>query len=1151
MSAPFVSCILPTYDRRMFFAQSIDYFLRQDYPHKELIIVDDGTDCIADLVPNGPPIRYIRLNQRHTVGAKRNLACGEASGDIILHWDDDDWMADWRITYQVDQLSNSSADICGLDRLLYYEQSSQRAWEYIYPPAGKTWVAGNTLCYRKSFWQRHPFLEINIAEDARFVWQAERSQVLRLDNPSFIVGLIHGGNVSPKVTAGSYWNPRPISVVHELIGDDRRFYEGGIAPKGTALVAASLGVGDILRMTPLIRALHLQGYEVDALLEPDYAEAAQLLEGAREIRSVFYRTSTRVTPRQERLSGLAERNYDVAVFSFWAAPLQALVSARQKIVFDRADWLKSGDSHCVETIARQLGWQGDMPQPFAVASKRKFDLAPNTVALHVGCKPDWPWKKWHGFDDLANLLPDVVLIGTATDLNNAGTYFQHAFRWPHHVKNYIGELNLPDTAALLSQCAALVSNDSGIMHLGTALNIPTLGVFGITSPDRERIPAPNMFPITKGLPCEPECRKQAWGRRDCQYHLRCLKELTAVEVHARLREILPERKPVEQVQKKTNITEVNPVQRLSLAYHGHVFDASGYGNAARAYIHALHSAGVELSVMDLSRHRRQVSDELVESLVDRDINPDFHLFHAIPHVFAQQAFRVRNAIAMTVWETDTMPTQWRNILNHALEVWLPCDFNIAAFRDHVAKLAKLPHAVMPRNGHEPLPGAREFLGVDPEDFVVYSIFEWQDRKCPMEQMKAHLRAFSGRDRAVLILKSNPGAAQVAQQALTEARRQVPSDARIELRCEAWTDTQIAALQERGDCYLSLHRGEGWCYPLFEAACKGVPVVATAYSGPLEYLDPAHHQLVPYQLISVRQPYMYYHPRMNWAEPDLNEAASRLRWVYENRDAAKHKAVEAAVSLNRRYAPEEIGRMARSRLLDLLRRTNRARYQQVRSAESRGDLRPTVPIPGAWYDADYFEHGIKSNWESGYRWELFRGLFRDAASYITNLFPGVASILDAGCAKGFLVRALREQGKEAWGFDASPWAIDQADSESQPHVRLAGVDDYMFDQQFDLLVAFDLFAHLTQEQVEAFLKRARGHVRVGILAIIATYDQAGDPNPEDRDLSHITRQPREWWRERFLAAGWTQDAMHQNLEQLCQRHEVPTRMGWQVYVYSPV
>src|SRR5580700_502335 len=119
--APLVSCILPTYNRRACFAQSVEYFLRQDYPQKELLIVDDGSDCIGDLVPNHPRIRYMRLDRRHTLGAKRNLASQQATGDIILHWDDDDWYAPWRISYQVSQLLESDLDICGLDRLHYYQ----------------------------------------------------------------------------------------------------------------------------------------------------------------------------------------------------------------------------------------------------------------------------------------------------------------------------------------------------------------------------------------------------------------------------------------------------------------------------------------------------------------------------------------------------------------------------------------------------------------------------------------------------------------------------------------------------------------------------------------------------------------------------------------------------------------------------------------------------------------------------------------------------------------------------------------------------------------------------------------------------------------------------------------------------------------------
>jgi ADP-heptose:LPS heptosyltransferase/glycosyltransferase involved in cell wall biosynthesis len=976
------------------------------------------------------------------------------------------------------------------------------------------------LCYRKSFWQRHPFPDISVAEDARFIWQAEPDKVLALDDDRFIVAYLHSGNISPKLTSAPYWQPAAAD-------DARRLMDGA-----KALVAASRGIGDILRVTPLIRAFHRLGYEVDVFLEPDYADAVQLLDGAPEVHRVHTK------PPAE--------TYDLAAFTAWSASRQPAVSARRKIAFDRNRWLAEGDSRAIERIAREAGWQGAMPEPFAVAGDRSFDLPPGTIALHTGCKPDWPWKKWHGFDELAGLLPNVVLVGTASDLRNEGTYFNREFRWPPHVRNYVGQLSLRDTAALIRQCAALVSNDSGMMHLGAALRVPTLGVFGITSPDREAMPSASMFPITKGLGCEPGCRAGPWGRRDCEHHLECLRSLSATEVMERLAAIVgpkgtaPKRK-----------TEVPGMGKVSVVYHGHIFDSSGYGNAARAYVHALHNAGVELSVADLSRHERQVRDELVESLVGRDLIPDFHVFHGIPHVWAQQAFRLPNAIAMTVWETDTMPTQWRNTLNHVLEVWLPCEYNVTAFRNQIARpLVKLPHAVPHRNGEYRTPEPRQFLGVQDDQFVVYSIFEWQDRKCPVEQIECYLEAFQGDEGTVLILKTNPAAETVARRALEEARARSHSRARIDLHCEAWDEGGIAALHQRGDCYLSLHRGEGWCYPLFEAACRGTPVVATAYSGPLEYLDGGGHQLVNYRLTSVRQPYIYYHPRMHWAEPDMADAAAKLRYVFDHREIARQSAQQAAGDLRQRFSMDEIGRQAKARLLELLQRTNPSRWQQIQSANRAARPEPPRPIPGSWFDEDYFEFGIKSNWDRGYQWSVFQGLFRDTAAFLTDVFPDKWSYLDAGCAKGFLVKALREKHLDARGFDVSPWAVEHAEPDVRAHLTLAGVDDFAPASGCDILLAFHLLAHLTEDQIKRFLTRARAWTHIGILAVIPLWDEPAEHPNGDRDLSHITRRPRAWWHEQFLAAGWRQDGLHKLVEQSCQRHALPSRMGWQIFLYSP-
>ena len=588
------SCILPTYNRREFVARAVEQFRRQDYEARELIVVDDGTDAVGDLAAGDPRIRYIRLDGRRTGGAKRNLACREARGEIVLHWDDDDWAANWRISYQVRRLIESGAEICGLDRLDYYEPSTGRAWEYTYPAGGRRWVAGNTLCYRKSFWERHPFPDNNVGEDARFVWQARPYQVPAGEDKRFLAATVHAGNVSPKATTGSCWRPTDAA---ELLA---RMTE---STGKRALVAAAMGIGDILRVTPLVRVLKAQGYLVDLLIRPDYVETVDLVRGAPDVCEVWT-----VPPK--------DRTYDVAAFSFWATDLARSVTADRKLLFDRAEWLRNGDSFCVAKIARQLGWRDPMPAPFAVASDRKFDIPPGTVAIHTGCKPDWPWKKWHGVDAFAALLPDVVVIGTPADLDNRGTYFEREFQWPGHVRNYVGKLSLRDTAALLKHCAALVSSDSGMMHLGAALGIPTVGVFGITSPAREGVPAKNLFPVTKGLACEAACRAAPWGRRDCEHHLRCLKELTAREAKTRLDDAL----------------RGGDMEKVSVTYYGHVHDASGYGNAARAYVHALDAAGVDVSVVDLSRHDPQVRDELVDRLSVRKIITVFLLFHVIPHV---------------------------------------------------------------------------------------------------------------------------------------------------------------------------------------------------------------------------------------------------------------------------------------------------------------------------------------------------------------------------------------------------------------------------------------------------------------------------------------------------------------------------------------
>ena len=120
-------------------------------------------------------------------------------------WDDDDWMSERRLTIQVEALLAGKADLCGLDRLLYFEPSSGKAWEYVYPGAAPAWVAGGTLCYRTTFWRSHLFPDVDVGEDTRFVVEARGAKRLVLDDPTFYVATVHAGNTSPKQTSLASW----------------------------------------------------------------------------------------------------------------------------------------------------------------------------------------------------------------------------------------------------------------------------------------------------------------------------------------------------------------------------------------------------------------------------------------------------------------------------------------------------------------------------------------------------------------------------------------------------------------------------------------------------------------------------------------------------------------------------------------------------------------------------------------------------------------------------------------------------------------------------------------------------------------------------------------------------------------------------------
>jgi len=367
-----------------------------------------------------------------------------------------------------------------------------------------------------------------------------------------------------------------------------------------------------------------------------------------------------------------------------------------------------------------------------------------------------------------------------------------------------------------------------------------------------------------------------------------------------------------------------------IKYAGYFFAPTGYGAAARAYLHALHKASVELTLRNQSKHSmRHVPDNLAISLLDRALDCDFSLLHTEPNEIVGVQLPP-NTVMMTTWETDTLPAKYIAPLNSAREVWVPCTYNVEHFsRQLNVPVVQIPHPVPVCYTTETFqPQINAGLNLSPDDFVFVSTATWQERKNLQSVIEAFLRAFAHEKRAYLVIKTRfafvdekAASAQISEAISRAGTGLDEAVARIRICAANWSEDLMTALAHRANCYVSLHRGEGWCYPLFEAACNGIPVIATAYSGPMDFLDRSFHNLVDFQLVSPKAQWTAgwnpFTSDMLWADPDVEQAAQLMRSVYDNYQAEKKRALAGAVVLQTRFAAQTVGQIMSDRFKMLI------------------------------------------------------------------------------------------------------------------------------------------------------------------------------------------------------------------------------------------
>ena len=201
MQAPLVSCILPTRNRVGLIGIAISSFLSQTYPHKELIILDNGDDGTGLVIPSDPSIRYVKISGDLTTGDMRNKCCRMAQGEFIAHFDSDDWSAPTRLETQMRAMVDKTGVLTGYYNMLFFDPRDQRC--FIWSMSTTKFALGTSLLYRKDWWKDHPFASLTVGEDYQFFNQALREQgslVFTEDVAQQMVALIHAGQTSPKTT---------------------------------------------------------------------------------------------------------------------------------------------------------------------------------------------------------------------------------------------------------------------------------------------------------------------------------------------------------------------------------------------------------------------------------------------------------------------------------------------------------------------------------------------------------------------------------------------------------------------------------------------------------------------------------------------------------------------------------------------------------------------------------------------------------------------------------------------------------------------------------------------------------------------------------------------------------------------------------------
>jgi SAM-dependent methyltransferase len=238
---------------------------------------------------------------------------------------------------------------------------------------------------------------------------------------------------------------------------------------------------------------------------------------------------------------------------------------------------------------------------------------------------------------------------------------------------------------------------------------------------------------------------------------------------------------------------------------------------------------------------------------------------------------------------------------------------------------------------------REDLGL-PGGFVFLFVFDYHsvfERKNPLGLVEAFEQAFPEDSGASLVLKSiNSEQHAEEHERLLQAAEGHPD---IYVIDRYVTAAEKNAMFASCDCYVSLHRSEGFGNTLAEAMYLGKPVIATGYSGNMDFMTPQNSYPVDYDLRPVGDDAGPYPPTGEWAEPDIGHASALMRHVFEHREEAEKRGSRAADDLRRNHSPGVAGRAMAERLRRVRTRLTTGMESEPQQVQHPAgvDVNPTV------------------------------------------------------------------------------------------------------------------------------------------------------------------------------------------------------------------